>query len=315
MSVSPPDKFKSSAAFWNALKRVGLDPAAVLRQSGLSLTFSAEDNKVTTEQYFSVWRAMAVLDPDPALGLKLAAKAEPEHYHPAAIAAFHARSYGDALARLARYKQLCAPEELRIRRVKDEVWIDAVWLYASEGEPPLAVDLGFPAVLDHRLVAVGVSPSTTPVTIYGWADGRSDVMPMMPLDVQVWARAGRITMVDSHGQTYRLTMLSKEESAGHRIGEHWPLGESANRAKQVAKATAHDVGHALTFPVWLAHTTHLSGARNAAAGEFLRKLAVASPGTVVQRNQTFGTPPTKPNHLRPYDRRGLVGHEGYPGEL
>jgi len=182
-------------------------------------------------------------------------------------------------------------------------------------KPPEAAELGYPAVHNHRLIAVGVSSSATPVTIYGWADGRSDVMPMMPLDVQVWARAGRITMVDSHGQTYRLTMLSKEESAGHRIGEHWPLGESANRAKQVAKATAHDVGHALTFPVWLAHTTHLSGARNAAAGEFLRKLAVASPGTVVQRNQTFGTPPTKPNHLRPYDRRGLVGHEGYPGEL
>jgi hypothetical protein len=181
--------------------------------------------------------------------------------------------------------------------------------------PPEAAELGYPAVHNHRLIAVGVSSSATPVTIYGWADGQSDVTPMMPLDVQVWARAGRVTMLDSNGQTYRLTLLSKEEAVGHRIGEHWPLGEPSNRAKQMAKATAHDVGHALTFPVWLARTTHLSGARNAAAGEFLRKLAVASPSTVVQRNQTFGTPPTKPNHLRPYDRRGLVGHEGYPGEL
>jgi hypothetical protein len=186
---------------------------------------------------------------------------------------------------------------------------------ALADQPPEAAELGYPAVHNHRLIAVGVSSSSTPVTIYGWADGQSDVTPMMPLDVQVWARAGRVTMLDSHGQTYRLTLLSKEEAAGHRIGERWPLGESENRAKQVAKATAHDVGHALTFPVWLARTTHLSGARNAAAGEFLRKLAVASPSTVVQRNQTFGTPPTKPNHLRPYDRRGLVGHEGYPGEL
>jgi hypothetical protein len=186
---------------------------------------------------------------------------------------------------------------------------------AQDDKPPEAAELGYPAVLEHRLVAIGVSASTTPVTIYGWADGQSDVTPMMPLDVQVWARAGRITMLDSHGKTHRLTILAKEEYAGHRIGERWPLGESANRAKQMAMATAHDLGHALTFPVWLAHTTHISGARNAATGEFLRKLVAASPGTIVQRNQTFGTPPTKPDHLRPYDRRGLVGHEGYPGEL
>ena len=185
----------------------------------------------------------------------------------------------------------------------------------AETGPPRAVDLGFPAVLDHRLVALGVSSSTTPVTIYGWADGQPEAVPMMPLDVQVWARAGRITLIGSDGRSHRLTLLAAVEYMSHRIGERWPLGESGAWTKQVALATLHDVGHALTFPVWMARTAHISGARNAATNEFIRKLAAASPGTVVQRNQTFGTPQTKPGHLRPYDHRGLVGHEGYPGEL
>jgi hypothetical protein len=184
--------------------------------------------------------------------------------------------------------------------------------------PPKAVDLGFPAVLDHRLVAVGLTASTastTPVTIYGWADGGPETTTLLPLHAQVWARAGRVTLVGPDGLTHRLTLLAEDEYGNRLVGEHWPLGESDSRTKRVASAALHDLGDVLTFPAWLARTAHTSGERNAVTGEFLRKLTAASPDTVIQRNQTFGTPQATPGQLRPYDHRGLVGHEGYPGEL
>lgn len=180
---------------------------------------------------------------------------------------------------------------------------------------PEAAELGFPAVLEHELVAVGINSSATPVTIHGWADGKAEETALSPVNAHIWARAGRVTLVDSEGRMHRLTLLSKEEYAGHRVGEHWPTGEPANRTKRVASAALHDLGDVLTFPVWLARTAHTSGARNAAMSEFVRKLAAASPATNVHRNQTFGTPTTQPDHLHPYDHRGLMGHEGYPREL
>jgi len=42
------------------------------------------------------------------------------------MAAYYARDYGDALARLARFKQLCTPEELQINIREDECFIEPV---------------------------------------------------------------------------------------------------------------------------------------------------------------------------------------------
>lgn len=181
--------------------------------------------------------------------------------------------------------------------------------------PPRAADLGFPAVLDHELVAVALADPAAPVTIFRWAGDGPRALKLIPLDAQVWARAGRVTLIGSDGAAHRLTLLAPDEYTDHRIGEHWPLGEPEGRAKRVAAATLRDLGDVLTFPVWLAHTAHLSGERNTAAKRFLRDLAAASPGTVVQHNQTSGTPQSRPGQLRPYEHRGLIGKEGYPKEL
>jgi hypothetical protein len=51
------DTFKISNAFPVGLRAVGLDPALVLRKSGLPLTlWSSEQPMVTTEQFFRLWR-------------------------------------------------------------------------------------------------------------------------------------------------------------------------------------------------------------------------------------------------------------------
>jgi hypothetical protein len=181
--------------------------------------------------------------------------------------------------------------------------------------PPRAGALGFPAVLDHELVAVKVTASATPITVFRWVDGRAEPYPMLPLHAVVWARAGRVTLLGADDLAHRLTLLAEEEHGEHRIGEHWPLGEPEGRARRVATATLRDLGDVLTFPVWLTRTSNVSARRNLITKRFLRELAAVSPDTVIQHNQTFGTPPGRPGQLRPYDHRGLVGQEGYPKEL
>src|ERR1700677_4724489 len=107
------DTFKIPNALLAGLKAAGLDPALVLRKSGLPLTlWSSEQGMVTTGQFFNLWRAIAEVSDDPALGLKLPALVPLEQHHPASIAAYHARTFRDALQRFARYKILCAHEEM-----------------------------------------------------------------------------------------------------------------------------------------------------------------------------------------------------------
>jgi AraC-like DNA-binding protein len=59
-----------------------------------------------------------------------------------------ARSFRDALQRLARYKQLACPEELRVVERGDECRVQFRWLLAQETEPPVLVDVCFARVLD-----------------------------------------------------------------------------------------------------------------------------------------------------------------------
>ncbi|HEV2638434.1 MAG TPA: hypothetical protein VGX23_25030 [Actinocrinis sp.] len=180
---------------------------------------------------------------------------------------------------------------------------------------PRATDLGFPAVLEHEVVGIEIGAAPRPIIVHRWVDGRPRAFPMRPLHAVVWARAGRVTLIGDDDVTHRLTLLAPDEHGAHRIGEHWPLNEPENRAKRVAAATLRDVGEVLIFPVWLARTAHLSAERNAMTKRFLRDLAAASPDTVIQHNQTFGTPAPTPGQVPPFEHRGLLGHEGYPKEM
>jgi hypothetical protein len=66
-----------------------------------------------------------------------------ERYDPIAIAALYTGSFGDALHRLARYKQLTCPEEVRLVERGGECLVQFIWLLADEEEPTLLVDACF----------------------------------------------------------------------------------------------------------------------------------------------------------------------------
>jgi len=142
------NRFRISSALIRRLEDVGLRPLVVLRQAGLPMgLFDQEKIQVTTEEFFSIYRAVSELSSDTAIGLKLGTEERVERYDPVSIAALYARSFRDALQRMARYKQLTCPEEIRIAERGNECTVQFIWLLADEEEPGLLVDTCFAWVL------------------------------------------------------------------------------------------------------------------------------------------------------------------------
>ena len=116
--------------------------SAVLRRAGLPAGFFQQDKiYLTTAELFAFWRAIGESSNDPAIGLKLGAEARFERYQPAAIAAVCSRSFRDALQRIARYKKLTCPEDIRVRTSGDEASVEFIYLQAEEVQPNVMVDL------------------------------------------------------------------------------------------------------------------------------------------------------------------------------
>jgi len=143
------DRFKLSSALQAGLQAVGIDLAVLLRKSGLPLTlWTTGQGMVTTEQYFSLWRTVRDLCEDPAIGLKLPGLIPVELHHPAIIAAYHARTFRDALQRFARYKILCCFEEMKFHETKGECSLEFNWILSRETPPPLLLDVAFMASVE-----------------------------------------------------------------------------------------------------------------------------------------------------------------------
>jgi hypothetical protein len=94
-----------------------------------------------TEQLFALWQAVADTSGDPAIGLKLAGHPHIESGAPHTIAALHSESFVDAVQRMARYKKLTCPEEIRLQTGSAESAVEFVFLLGAALEPPVLVDL------------------------------------------------------------------------------------------------------------------------------------------------------------------------------
>jgi AraC-like DNA-binding protein len=97
---------------------------------------------------------------DPGIGLALGSEPRFERNDPAAIAALCSESFRDALGRMARYKQLTCPEEIRVDGGKQETAVEFAWLLARQAEPAVLVDLCFAWILaiGRRGTGVRIEP-------------------------------------------------------------------------------------------------------------------------------------------------------------
>lgn len=137
------DRFRVSNQLAATLQDHGLSPAAVLRAAGLSTSLLEQSRiTVTTAELFALWRAVGQVSGDPAIGVQLGSQLPVERYDPAAIAALCSRTYHDALQRIARYKQLSCPEEIRLGPGQSgEFVVEFAFLLGQQAEPSVLVDL------------------------------------------------------------------------------------------------------------------------------------------------------------------------------
>ena len=142
-------RFRVSNTVIRRIEDLGVAPQAVLRHAGLPLAlFKQERILLTTDELFALYRGLAAASDDPAFGLKIGTEERVERYDPIAIAALYARSFGDALQRMARYKQLTCPEEIHITASGDECRVQFEWLLAEEDDPALLIDVCFAWVVE-----------------------------------------------------------------------------------------------------------------------------------------------------------------------
>jgi AraC-like DNA-binding protein len=152
------NRFRVSSLLAGKLEERRISVPAVLQAAGLPVGFFRQEKIfVTTEELFALWRAIAEISGDPAIGLKLGSEGRIERYDPAAIAALCSQSFRDAVLRMARYKQLTCPEEIRLSSANGECTVEFAWLLAREAEPAVIVDLCLSWILGIGRRGTGIS--------------------------------------------------------------------------------------------------------------------------------------------------------------
>jgi len=138
------DRFRLSNTLGRRLAEQGVSVEAVLRRAGLPVClFDQSRIWLTTAEMCAFYGAIHELSDDPAIGLKLGSESRPEYFTQIAIAALYSRTFGEALERMARYKRLTAPEEIRISGRGAECAVEFLWLLGEKREAPTWVDICF----------------------------------------------------------------------------------------------------------------------------------------------------------------------------
>jgi len=148
MSASPADKCKLPHSFWQLVEGIGIPPSALLRQARLPAGLHLTGQFVSTAQYFSLMHALEALSRKPGIGIELMERADTSVHPPSSLAAFYARDYRDGLERLARFKRLCTPQLLNVSEADGVCTITADWVYATESEPAISVDVTFATLIE-----------------------------------------------------------------------------------------------------------------------------------------------------------------------
>lgn len=158
------DKIKVPTALWEGLKRAGIARGEVVRRAQIPISVLRDGAPVTTMQFFAIWRALGDVSTDPAVGIRIAVSLDGAAMPPSFLAAYYARDFRDALQRVARFKRLCAPEDVLLQERKDRCEVVLTWAH-SEGEvtPPALVDASMASLLElgrrgtgERLVPLSV---------------------------------------------------------------------------------------------------------------------------------------------------------------
>lgn len=137
--MTMPDRVKIPAAFWLGVDRLKIRRSELLRQAVLPIQAGQDNAHLSTAQFFALWRGLEALY-GPDVGLQLSQSLDGAVMPPSFMVAFHSRDLDDALSRVARFKMLCAPEELEIARGRENCVLSVSWPYGGGNVPPSLTD-------------------------------------------------------------------------------------------------------------------------------------------------------------------------------
>ncbi|WP_348622364.1 helix-turn-helix transcriptional regulator [Paenibacillus polymyxa] len=194
MKSHTSDRIKIPLGLWAGLCQLGFGAHDVARQARLPITISTE-TVVTTAQYFAIWQAYSDLIGDTAQGIiKLATVFDTAKYPPTVLATYHARDYRDALNRMARYKQLCPPENLHITEKGEHCTIDLEWLSPEQSGPPMLVGITLACLLEIGRRGTG-QPLTAQLVEFSHSMGDVQALEaFFGCRIRIGAKCNRLTL-------------------------------------------------------------------------------------------------------------------------
>ncbi|MDQ0225810.1 AraC family transcriptional regulator [Metabacillus niabensis] len=180
--------------FWAGLYQLGIMAQDVVRKAKMPLTVITE-SVVTTEQYFAIWQAYSDIIGDMEDGIiKLPIVFETAQYPPSVLAAYHARDYRDALKRMARYKEMCPPENIRIVEEGEICTIEVEWLDTDQPGPPLLVGTTLAFLLELGRRGIGLPLKARLIEFKHSMSQVKEIEEYFGCPIQMGAKCNRLTL-------------------------------------------------------------------------------------------------------------------------
>ncbi len=144
--MSPANSFAVFSGLPLMLTDLGLSPDKVLRRAALpDDLFARKDARLSTKDFFRLWRGIEEEADDPLLPIKASGVMSAESFSPSIFAALCSANLNQALDRIARYKRLTCPMTLHVEARTTETSLEIEW-HDKTVDPPVllaATDLVF----------------------------------------------------------------------------------------------------------------------------------------------------------------------------
>jgi AraC-like DNA-binding protein len=258
---------------WRALLAdLGVRHDAVTRHAGLpDDVFNHPEARVSAEQFLAFLRSLYTLVGDPTLAIRLVEAMHAEHFSPTTFAALCSPNLSVAVSRLARFKPLVGPVDLRVFETEQSLRLDYHWELEHQAFPALC---GFEILFVVRLARMGTRHFVVP---------RKVTLTELPESVAAYEEWLGVRV--SKGETLSVT-FSAEDAQRPFIAANtkmWSIFEPELR-RRLAELHGPTTWEARTKAVLL----EALPAGHASVGSVARRLAVSS-RTLQRRLREEGT--------------------------